>query len=106
MVLLNPEVFQGVPDNKPVSNIIVDFFLQICVNLNQKGGRRWGKVENSKIKKKEEEIEEMKKLSKIVGVEDLMFVYEEYQKLMQIATQYLNETVPKATFLTTNNTSY
>jgi hypothetical protein len=62
-------------------------------------------VENSKIKKKEE-IEEMKKLSKIVGVEDLMFVYEEYQKLMQIATQYLNETVPKATFLTTNNTSY
>jgi hypothetical protein len=68
--------------------------------------RRWGKVEKSDIKRKEEEIEEMKKLNRIVGVEDLMFVYEEYHKLMQIATQYLNETVPKSTFLTTNNTSY
>ena len=56
-------------------------------------------------KKKEKELEEMKKLGESAGIEDLMAVYGEYQRLMQIATQYLKETSPRFTFSTTDSTS-
>jgi hypothetical protein len=56
-------------------------------------------------KEKEKEIEEMKKLGESAGIEDLMAVYGEYQRLMQIATQYLKETGPRFTFSTTDSTS-
>jgi len=47
----------------------------------------------------------MKKLGEFAGIEDLMAVCEEYQGLIQIATQYLKETSPKFTFSTTDSTS-
>jgi len=56
-------------------------------------------------KEKEKEIEEMRKLGESTGIEDLMAVYGEYQRLMQIATQYLKETGPRFTFSTTDSTS-
>jgi hypothetical protein len=62
-------------------------------------------MDDYKIKKKEKEIEEMKKLGDVAGIEDLMAVYGEYQSLMEIATQYLKETEPKFTFSTTDRTS-
>jgi hypothetical protein len=58
-----------------------------------------------KAKEREREIEEMKKLGEFAGIEDLMAVCEEYQGLIQIATQYLKETSPKFTFSTTDSTS-
>ena len=56
-------------------------------------------------KEKEKEIEEMRKLGESAGIEDLMAVYGEYQRLMQIATQYLKETGPRFTFSITDSTS-
>ena len=56
-------------------------------------------------KEKEKEIEEMRKLGESTGIEDLMAVYGEYQRLMQIATQYLKETGPRFTFPITDSTS-
>ena len=56
-------------------------------------------------KKEKEEIEEMRKLAESAGIEDLMAVYGEYQRLMLIATQYLKETGPRFTFSITDSTS-
>jgi len=53
----------------------------------------------------EKEFEEMKKIGESVGIEDLMAVYGEYQKVMQIAMQYLGEMSVKFTFSTTDSTS-
>ena len=53
----------------------------------------------------EKEIEEMRKLGESAGIEDLMAVYGEYQRLMQIAAQYLQETSPRFTFSTTDSAS-
>ena len=55
--------------------------------------------------KKKKEIEEMKKLGEFAGIEDLMAVYGEYQRLMQVATQYLKEIGEKFIFSTTDSTS-
>ncbi|MCW7074490.1 MAG: hypothetical protein OCU24_01375 [Candidatus Methanospirare jalkutatii] len=57
--------------------------------------------------KTEEEIEyeEMRKLGENAGIEDLMSLYGEYQKWMQISTQYLKEMDVKFTFSTTDSTS-
>ncbi len=54
---------------------------------------------------KEMEYEEMRKLGKEAGIEDLMFLYGEYQKWMQISMQYLKEMDVKFTFSTTDSTS-
>ena len=54
---------------------------------------------------KEREYEEMKKLGEEAGIEDLMSLYGEYQKWMQISMQYLKETDMKFTFSTTDSTS-
>jgi len=59
----------------------------------------------SERKQKEKEIEEMRKLGESAGIEDLMAVYGEYQRLMQIATHYLKETGPRFTFSITDSTS-
>jgi len=63
------------------------------------------KIHEKAKTEKEKEIEEMKKLGEFAGIEDLMAVYGEYQRLMQLATQYLKEIDPKFAFLTTDNTS-
>ena len=57
--------------------------------------------------KTEEEIEyeEMRKLGENAGIEDLMSLYGEYQKWMQISTLYLKEMDVKFTFSTTDSTS-
>ena len=52
----------------------------------------------------EKELEEMKKMSESAGIEDLMAVYGEYQKLMQISMQYLKEMDIKFTLSTTDST--
>ncbi|MHC1566911.1 MAG: hypothetical protein ACXQTD_04125 [Candidatus Syntropharchaeia archaeon] len=54
---------------------------------------------------KEMEYEEMRKLGENAGIEDLMSLYGEYQKWMQIAMQYLKEMDAKFTFSTTDSTS-
>ncbi len=54
---------------------------------------------------KEREYEEMRKLGEKAGIEDLMFLYGEYQKWMQISMQYLKEMDVKFTFSTTDSTS-
>jgi len=62
--------------------------------------------QKEKIKpEKEREYEEMRKLGKNAGIEDLMSLYGEYQKWMQISTQYLKEMDVKFTFSTTDSTS-
>ena len=60
-----------------------------------------------KEKKTEKEIEyeEMRKLGENAGIEDLMSLYGEYQKWMQISMQYLKEMDVKFTFSTTDSTS-
>ncbi|RLF70865.1 hypothetical protein DRN85_07755 [Methanosarcinales archaeon] len=55
--------------------------------------------------KKREEIEELKRLAESAGIEDLMAVYEEYQRYMQIASLYLKETGVRYTFSTTDSSS-
>jgi len=54
---------------------------------------------------KERELEEMKKIGESAGIEDLMAVYGEYQKLMQLSMQYLKEMDVKFSFSTTDSTS-
>ena len=54
---------------------------------------------------KEIEYEEMRKLGEKAGIADLMYLYEEYQKWMQISMQYLKEMNVKFTFSTTDSTS-
>ncbi len=54
---------------------------------------------------KETEYKEMRKLGEQAGIEDLMALYGEYQKWMQISMQYLKEMDVKFTFSTTDNTS-
>jgi len=54
---------------------------------------------------KEIEYEEMRKLGEKAGIEDLMSLYGEYQKWMQISMQYLKEMDVKFTFSTTDSTS-
>jgi len=61
--------------------------------------KRGGKTE------KEMEYEEMKRLGEKAGIEDLMSLYGEYQKWMQISMQYLKEMDAKFTFSTTDSTS-
>ena len=50
------------------------------------------------VEEKEKEIEETRKLGESAGIEDMMAVYGEYQRLAQIATQYLKETGQRFTF--------
>jgi len=72
--------------------------ITLCeVNKNEE---LWGSK-----KEKEKEIEEMRKFGESAGIEDLMAVYGEYQRLMLIATQYLKETGPRFTFSITDSTS-
>jgi len=47
----------------------------------------------------------MRKLGENAGIEDLMSLYGEYQKWMQISMQYLKEMDVKFTFSTTDSTS-
>ena len=54
---------------------------------------------------KEIKYEEMRKLGEKAGIEDLMSLYGEYQKWMQISMQYLKEMDVKFTFSTTDSTS-
>ncbi len=51
------------------------------------------------------EYEEMKKLGEKAGIEDLMALYGEYQKWVQISMQYLKEIDVKFTLSTTDSTS-
>ena len=55
--------------------------------------------------KREIEYKEMRKLGEKAGIEDLMFLYGEYQKWMQISMEYLKEMDVKFTFSTTDSTS-
>lgn len=55
--------------------------------------------------KKEMEYEEMRKLGEQAGIVDLMSLYGEYQKWMQISMEYLKEMDIKFTFSTTDSTS-
>jgi len=71
-----------------------------------KEGEKMANKRNEKNKsEKEIEYEEMKKLGEEAGIEDLMSLYGEYQKWMQISMQYLKETDMKFTFSTTDSTS-
>ena len=54
---------------------------------------------------KEIEYEEMRKLGEKAGIEDLISLYGEYQRWMQISMQYLKEMDVKFTFSTTDSTS-
>jgi len=54
---------------------------------------------------KEIEYEEMRRLGEQAGIVDLMVLYGEYQKWMQISMQYLKEMDMKFTFSTTDSTS-
>ena len=60
------------------------------------------KIYFEKEKKLKRELEEIKKLEENVGIEDLMAVYGEYQKAMQISAEYLKEMNVKFTFSTTD----
>ena len=51
------------------------------------------------------EYEKMRALGEKAGIEDLMFLYGEYQKYMQLSMEYLKEMDVKFTFLTTDGTS-
>jgi len=51
------------------------------------------------------EYEEMRKLGEQAGIVDLMSLYGEYQKWMQISMEYLKEMDIKFTFSTTDSTS-
>ncbi len=52
----------------------------------------------------ERELEDMKKMGESAGIEDLMAVYGEYQKWMQISIQYLKEMDVKFAFSSTDST--
>ncbi len=54
---------------------------------------------------REMEYEEMKKLGKQAGIDDLIALYGEYQKWIDISMQYLKEMNMKFTFSVTDNTS-
>lgn len=56
-------------------------------------------------RKKEKEIQEIKKMAEKAGIVDLMKVYGEYKKLMEMSNRYLQEMRPKFTFSTTNSTT-
>ena len=63
------------------------------------------KREEKNKTREEIEYEEMRKLGENAGIEDLMSLYGEYQKWMQISMQYLKEMDVKFTFSTTDSTS-
>jgi len=54
---------------------------------------------------REMEYKEMRELGEKAGIKDLMLLYEDYQKWMQISMQYLKEMDVKFTFSTTDSTS-
>jgi len=55
--------------------------------------------------KKEKEYQEVKKMAENAGIADLMKVYGEYKKLMEMSNRYLKEISPKYIFSTTNSTT-
>lgn len=63
------------------------------------------KQEEKNKTEKEMEYEEMRKLGENAGIEDLMSLYGEYQKWMQISMQYLKEMDVKFTLSTTDSTT-
>jgi len=63
------------------------------------------KREEKSKTEKEIEYEEMRKLRENAGIEDLISLYGEYQKWMQISMQYLKEMDVKLTFSTTDSTT-
>ena len=60
---------------------------------------------NKKYSKKKKDFKGLRKNIELAGIEDLMVIYEEYQKLMQISMNYLKEMDIKFSFSTTDRTS-
>ena len=56
-----------------------------------------------KLRKKQ--YDEMKKMGELAGIDDLMAVYGECDKLLRVSGEYLKELEPKSTFSTTDNTT-
>lgn len=61
-------------------------------------------MKNEKLRKKE--YEEMKKMGELPGMDDLMAVYGEYEKLMRISMEYFKEMETKFTLSTTDSSIY
>lgn len=52
----------------------------------------------------EKDFEEIRKIAQKTGIEDLMIVYGNYQKYIEISMRYLKEMDAKVNLSTTNNT--
>ena len=52
----------------------------------------------------EKDFEELRKIAQKTGIEDLMIVYGNYQKYIEISMRYLKEMDAKVKLSTTNNT--
>lgn len=48
---------------------------------------------------------ELKKMEEKAGIADLLEVYGEYKRLMEMTAEYLQETNPKFTFSTVNSST-
>lgn len=57
------------------------------------------------VNKIQAEYNEMRKLGEKAGIEDLISLYEGYQKWLQISAQYLKEMDVRFTFCTSDSTS-
>ncbi len=54
---------------------------------------------------KQREIDELKKMGDLPGLEDIMVVYDSVQEILKISYEYLKEMDPKVVFSTTDSTS-
>ena len=57
------------------------------------------------MRKREEEYKEIKKMGEDVGIFDLMKLYGEYKRIVDMSIEYLQEMSLKFTFSTTDTTS-